>query len=321
MLELPARAPAVLALAVTACAWLLAPRGVPLRSLGVLGLLPLGLLPAPRPGIGEAWVDVLDVGNGLAVVVRTRQHALVFDAGPGWGGDSDSGERFVVPYLRGEGVRELDVLVVSHSDDDHAGGAISVAASRMPGQMLSSLPREDATHGLVARSAPCVAGQRWMWDGVGFEMLHPGAARASVGATRKENDWSCVLRVATPGGAVLLAGDAEARSEREMLARGREALRADVLVVPHHGSRTSSTPAFLDAVAPRQAIFPVGYRNRFRHPNAQVLERYRERGIAVWRSDEDGAIRVALAATPGTPPAVMRLVPAVRYWSDRRPRP
>jgi competence protein ComEC len=287
---------------------------VPLRSFGFLCLGPLVLLPGPRPQTGAAWIDVLDVGNGLAVVVRTREHTLVFDAGPAWGGDTDSGERIVVPYLRGEGLRPLDLLVVSHADDDHAGGAISVAAMRDPARLVSALPRADAIHGLVEHSVPCVAGQRWTWDGVEFAMLHPPIGRDDA-VKRKENDWSCVLRVASAGGSALIAADAEARSEREMLARDRAALRSDVLVVPHHGSRTSSTPPFVEAVAPREAIFTVGYRNRFHHPNAQVLGRYVQRGATVWRSDRDGALRIVL---PDAAPAhVQRVAPAMRYWRDR----
>ena len=314
--ELPAPSTGALVLSLAGCAWLLAPRGVPLRSFGVLLLGPLVLLPGPRPVEGAAWIDVLDVGNGLAIVVRTRFHALVFDAGPAWSGDTDSGERIVVPFLRGEGLRPLDMLMVSHADDDHAGGAISVAAMRQPATLLTALPAADAIHGLVDRSLPCAAGQSWTWDGVRFDVLHPPFARTGD-VRRKENDWSCVLRVATAGGAALVTADAEARSEREMLARDRVALRADVLVVPHHGSRTSSTPAFIEAVAPRDAIFTVGYRNRFHHPNAQVLDRYVQRGIAVWRSDRDGAVRVTLPSQ-GARPSVERIVPAVRYWSDRR---
>lgn len=314
MVEVAAPPAWAVACGVAGCAWLLAPRGIPMRACGLVWIAPLFVLPPPKPPPGHAWLDVLDVGNGLAVVVRTASHALAFDAGPNWSDTSDSGERIVVPYLRGEGVA-LDGLVVSHMDDDHAGGAISVAALRSPAWLLSSLPAGDAIHGLVPRSRPCRAGQAWTWDGVRFEVLHPARPREE-GERRKENDWSCVLRVAAGGAVALVTGDIEAKSERELVAREAARLRAQVLVAPHHGSRTSSTPAFLEAVAPREAIFTVGYRNRFGHPHPLVAQRYANAGIRAWRSDRHGALRVALV--PGAEPGVERLVPAVRYWSDRR---
>lgn len=314
------------AAALAGCAWLLAPRGVPLRALGIVWLVPLFAFAPPRPAWGEAWLDLLDVGNGLAVVVRTAEHALVYDAGPSWGGDSDSGDRIVVPFLRGEGLSRLDALVVSHADDDHAGGAISVAALREPVWLLSSLPTEDAIHGLVARSTPCASGQSWVWDGVEFRVIHPvaeigsrpSAASAAAGMTRsrKPNDQSCVLRIATRAGAALLTGDIEARSESEMLRREPQ-LDARLLLVPHHGSRTSSSPDFIDAVAPAVGLISVGHRNRFRHPNAGVMSRYAERDIAIRRTDREGALRAVLPAAAGSRPSVQRLLPHRRYWSDR----
>jgi competence protein ComEC len=205
--------------------------------------------------------------------------------------------------------------VVSHADDDHAGGAISVAALRRPAWLLSSLPTEDALHGLVPRSTRCAAGQSWTWDGVEFRVLHPAAASPAG----KPNDASCVLRVATRGAAMLLTGDIEARSEAALLGRERQ-LDADVLLVPHHGSRTSSTQDFIDAVAPRVALVSVGHRNRFRHPHPAVTARYGRGGVAVWRTDRDGALRVVLPAESGARPSVEPRMRQVRYWSDRRPR-
>lgn len=327
---LESHAPAAwsVAAALVGCAWLLAPRGVPLRSCGAIWIAPLFLVAPLRPAVGEAWVDVLDVGNGLAVVVRTASHALAYDTGPGWSGEADSGSRIVVPFLRGEGVRRLDGLVVSHADDDHAGGAISVAASRAPGWLLSPLAQADPLHGLVGQSLRCEAGHRWSWDGVHFSVLHPAAEsyrtedeRGKALRPRKENDRSCVLRVATGGGCVLLTGDIEARSEAEMLARDREALRCPVLVVPHHGSRTSSTPAFVEAVGATIALVSVGHRNRFRHPSEAVVLRYAVRGIALRRTDEEGALHVVLPADAARAITVAGDAKQVRYWSERRRLP
>ncbi|MEP7262799.1 MAG: DNA internalization-related competence protein ComEC/Rec2, partial [Usitatibacter sp.] len=269
MLESHAPEAWTVAVALAGCAWLLAPRGVPMRSLGAIWIVPLFTVAPLPPAWGEAWIEVLDVGNGLAVVVRTASHALAYDAGPSWSADADSGGRIVVPFLRGEGVEKLDGLVISHADDDHSGGAITLAASRDPSWLLSPLSASHALQILFDDSRRCEAGRRWAWDGVEFAVVHPAAAiyeepPVTGRRARKQNDRSCVLRIATAGGSALLTGDAEARSEGEMLAR-QELVRADVLVVPHHGSRTSSTAAFLDAVAPSIAIFPVGYRNRFGH--------------------------------------------------------
>ena len=324
MLESHAPAGWTVAAALVGCAWLLAPRGVPLRSCGALWIAPMFLVLPPRPAEGEAWVDVLDVGNGLAVVVRTAGHALAYDTGPGWSGDADSGSRIVVPFLRGEGVRRLDGLVVSHADDDHAGGAISVAASREPPWLLSPLAPSDPLHGLVGRSLPCEAGMRWSWDGAAFTVLHPashsGEDRNPI-RKRKENDRSCVLRIATRAGCVLLTGDVEARGEAEMLARDAAALRCEVLVVPHHGSRTSSTPAFVEAVGARIGVLTVGHRNRFRHPNEAVVGRYAGRGVVLRRTDHEGALRVVLPADATRPITVAGQASRVRYWSERRRAP
>ena len=279
-------------------------------------MAPLFLVPAPQPAPGEAWIDVLDVGNGLAVTVRTASHAMAYDAGPSWNGDSDAGGRIVVPFLRGEGVRRLDALVVSHADDDHYGGAFAVAASRAPQLLLSPLRAQDPLHLMVARSRRCEAGLAWTWDAVRFTVLHPAAA-SYADPRRRENDRSCVVRIATRGGSMLLTGDVEARSEAEMLARDATALASDVLLAPHHGSKTSSTPAFVAAAAPAAVVFSVGHRNRHRHPHPAVLGRYLERGIEVHRTDRDGALRVRLGEGAGDV-SIRAHAKSARYWSDRR---
>jgi competence protein ComEC len=319
MLESHAPIPWTVAAAVIGALWLLAPRGVPMRSLGIAWMAPMFVVLPTSPAAGEAWIDVLDVGQGLAVVVRTERHALTYDAGPSWSVDSDSGTRIVVPFLRGEGVGRLDGLVISHSDDDHYGGAESIVRSRRPGWLLSSLRPEDPLHAAVDPSIRCEAGQRWQWDGVDFEVVHPsgliyGEERGRK--PRKENDRGCVVRVASSGASALLAADVESRGESEMLARG-ETLYADVLVVPHHGSKTSSTPEFLDAVAPRWGLLSLGYRNRFRHPHASVVERYRERGVLLRRTDEEGALHVTLPANSASPVTIEGFSRERRYWSER----
>jgi competence protein ComEC len=314
MLESHAPAAWTVVAALAGCAWLLAPRGVPLRSVGALWMAPMFAVVPPGPAPGEAWLDVLDVGNGLASVVRTARHALVYDTGPSWNADADSGSRIVVPFLRGEGISRLDGVVVSHADDDHSGGAASIAYARAPGWLLSPLAPEDWLHAAFVKSLRCQAGHRWSWDGVEFRVLHPAAQIYAETRKRKENDRGCVLHIATAGHSVLLAADVEARSEAEMIARDAAALRADVLVVPHHGSKTSSTTAFVDAVSPRFAIFSVGYRNRFNHPNAAVVQRYESIGAIVYRTDLDGALRVRMFPDA----TIETFASEARYWSDRR---
>ena len=306
----------VLVAAIFGCAWVLAPRGVPMRSCGVFWIAPLFVIPAPQPAFGAAWIDVLDVGQGLAIVVRTASHALLFDAGPSWY-ETDSGERIVVPYLRGEGIRALDGLVVSHRDDDHAGGAASVVLARSPAWMLSPLAEGDLLRQSVEPSLRCLAGQRWQWDGVEFRVLHPGPEAYDPGRRVKENDRGCVIHVESSGGAALLAADIEARAEQRLVQRERTTLRSDVLLVPHHGSRTSSTVELLSAVAPSIAVASLGYRNRFNHPNAAVVTRYAAAGIVFRRTDLEGAMRIVLPGPGQGIAEVEALVPRIPYWSDR----
>jgi len=300
------------ALAAGAVLLLLAPRGVPARWLGAAGLVPIFLIaPAPLEK-GALSVTVLDVGHGVAVVVRTARHTLLYDTGPSFGPRADSGSRTIVPYLRAVGVRHIDGVIVSHDDDDHAGGAASVLRGVPVNWLMTSLPDRHPLLLELPVSRRCHAGQRWEWDGVRFEVLHP--TRESYHDPRvKDNDRSCVLKVESPGLSLLLPADIEHRSERALLAANRAALRADVLLAPHQGSKSSSIPAFVAAVNPRVVIFPVGYRNRFGHPHREVLGRYFEWGCRIFRSDRDGAL-VMEAAPNG--PAIIAPHRAVRkrYW-------
>ena len=270
---------------------LLLPRGVPGKAVGWALLLPALLWQPPRPPAGTAWVDVLDVGQGLAVLVRTADQVLLYDTGPLYSAESDAGQRVVVPYLRALGVGRIDTLVVTHRDSDHAGGLASVQAAVPVDRLLTSAPELGGE--------PCRNGQSWEWSSVHFAMLHPDEEDVVAAGWRKKakaNHVSCVLRIEAGGRRILLTSDIEAPDEARLLRRDAEALAADLMLVPHHGSLTSSTPAFLDAVGASGAIVPVGYRNRFRHPRPEVLERYAEREIQLWRSDRDGAVQVRLGA-------------------------
>jgi competence protein ComEC len=250
----------------------------------------------PRPSPGELWLTILDVGQGLAVVVRTQGHALLYDTGPAFSEQVSAGERIVVPYLRASGLRRLDGLIVSHDDLDHSGGALAVLQA-MPVQWLSS-PLSDV-HPIseaAAHKRRCSAGERWEWDGVAFEMLHPDAESYNDFGL-KDNDRGCVLRIVSPYGAVLLPADIERRSEIGLLRNSPGRLSADVLIAPHHGSRTSSAPEFVRAVAPRLVVFSVGYRNRFGHPHPAVVRRYREQGSERVRTDLAGAVLIRMGSS------------------------
>lgn len=299
-------------LAVAGLLWLLLPKGFPARWVGVVLLLPLGLVATPRPGSGELWVDVLDVGQGLAVVARTQRHALVYDTGPAFGPDTDSGERVLVPFLRGEGVRHLSALVLSHDDADHAGGTRSVLAALPVERIWSSLSEGHLRWGAASEHRLCQAGEGWDWDGVRFEFLSP-VASDYADARLDDNALSCVLRIAAPGGSVLLPGDIGRGVEARLVRSHGPGLAATLLVAPHHGSDSSSSPAFVAATRPEAVVFTAGYRNPFRHPRPEVVERYQSLGAAVFRTDRDGAVRVRFGGHSAMEIVAHRQV-LRRYW-------
>lgn len=295
--------------------WMMLPRGFPARWLGASGMLPLFLALPPQPQEGELWLSVLDVGQGLAVVAQTRQHALLFDTGTRFNHDSDSGNRIVEPYLRAAGIKRLDGLIVSHDDIDHSGGALSIMQALPVAWLLSPLPTGHVVVAQARRSLPCHAGLSWEWDGVSFEMLHP--SRESYSDERiKDNDRGCVLKITSRYGSALLPADVEQRSEQEMLARAPDKLAADLLIAPHHGSRTSSGEDFIARVHPATVVFTVGYRNRFGHPKPDVVERYRDAGAALYRSDRDGALLFRFGS--GGMKATAWRESSPRYWRESR---
>ncbi|RQW82461.1 MAG: DNA internalization-related competence protein ComEC/Rec2, partial [Methylococcus sp.] len=273
---------------------------------GVVLWLPALLHQPERPEPGGYRLTLLDVGQGLSAVIETRHRTLVFDTGAKLSDSFDMGSAVIEPYLRHRGLARIDALVVSHGDDDHIGGARSLLEAFPVGQVVTSVPQRLA--GAVTPTA-CRVGQSWQWDGVRFDLLGP------ITPSEKDNDNSCVLRVSGAGGSVLLTGDIEAGAEHELVTMHGEDLKSDVLIVPHHGSRTSSTSGFLDWVQPRLALIPAGHLNRFGFPHPDVVRRYRERGITVMTAGETGAI--TLDADPKTglmDPVAYREVYR-RYWS------
>ncbi len=281
--------------------WRVRLRGLPL-------LLPLLAPPVERPPPGRFALVAADVGQGTAVLVRTHDHLLLFDTGPRFGEGNDAGRRMLLPLLQARGESRIDVLVLSHADADHVGGAQSLI-DRMPvASMRSSLDARNPLRANPLPHTPCASPQHWEWDGVAFRMLHPQLADYRRDA--KTNALSCVLRIVdAEGRSALLTGDIEAPQEAALVARAAAALASDVLLVPHHGSHTSSTEAFLEAVHPQLAVIQVGYRSRYGHPAPGVVARYRAHRIPLVRTDQCGAW-IWVGETAVCTRAVRR-----RYWS------
>nr|VFJ44621.1 MAG: competence protein ComEC [Candidatus Kentron sp. FW] len=272
---------------------LLLPRGMPGRWLGVIWLLPLFFIPAPRPNNGEIWFHLLDVGQGLAAVVRTREHVLIYDVGPAYSANFNAGGAVLVPFLQSQDIQSVDRVIVSHRDRDHIGGLKSLLEEFPIDTLMTNAPLTKKSASLHPRgSLPCRDGMKWHWDGVDFRILHPPPGRKVSG-----NNDSCVLSVSGPAGTILLPGDIEHAAEQRLLRDHAKELDVDILVAPHHGSGTSSSRLFIRAVTPRHALFSVGYRNRFGLPTDAVMTRYRQSGARLLSSDRHGTITFHL--TPG----------------------
>ena len=272
---------------------LLAPRALPARRTGLLWFVPLLVAPGvdmgggsgrDALGRGEFKYTMLEVGHGLASVVQTRNHLLVYDAGPRFAGGFDAGESVLAPFLRQTGAARIDALVVSHGDNDHSGGHRALLAQFEARRILTSAPAA------VAGAMRCMAGQRWEWDGVIFEILWPPAPPRAAGLSG--NDASCVLKVHSRFGGALLTGDIGKAAEEALVAGGAN-LAAEVLQAPHHGSKTSSTEAFLARVNPKFALASIGYLNRYGHPHESVRARYQRRRIPVYHTANEGGIETA----------------------------
>lgn len=256
------------------------------RLLAMCMLLPCFWWPVSRPAPGHLELVAADIGQGNAVLVRTATHSLLFDTGPRFGSESDAGQRVLLPLLQHLN-EHLDILVLSHQDSDHTGGALSVHRLQPQAEVFTSMAPGHWMAGQMALRR-CEAGQHWQWDGVAFDMLHPLAE--DYQKMLSPNARSCVLRISALGQVVLLTADIEALQESALVQRRGRALQADVLLVPHHGSKTSSTESFLEVVHPRWALFQMGYRNRYGHPAPQVMQRYVQRGIGVRLSPQCGAM-------------------------------
>jgi competence protein ComEC len=292
-------------LALAGVALLLAPKGLPLRWSGIFMLLPALFYMPVLPENNEFKLVLLDVGQGLSVFVQTRNHSLLFDAGPKFSDTFDTGDRVVVPYFRSQSIETLDKLIISHGDNDHIGGAQSILeqtqVEALLGQDLDGLVHDN--------KSVCQQGQKWQWDGVNFEILHPDKSY------KKRNNHSCVLKVSNDGGSLLIASDIEKKVERRLLMGNIDKLDADILVVPHHGSKTSSTKKFISAVSPKLALVASGYMNRFRHPRPVIVERYENAGAKVINTADTGAISITVNADSGISDPEFWRFDNQHYWN------
>ena len=296
-------------------AWLLAPPGWPLRSIGAVAMLPMFVWPPSRAADNEAWVTALDVGQGSSLLIETKDHVWLYDAGPRYSADTDAGERLILPYLRHRGIGSLDGLIISHLDNDHSGGAPSILRAVPVRHIVSSIANGHPVLNARADVQRCEAGMRWSTGTLTFAVLHP--TRADYEVQRPTNSMSCVVLITSGATRLLLTGDVPLDDELSMLTRETE-LRADWLAVPHHGSRGSSSALLLDTLGARFAVAQAGYRNRFRHPDAEVIARYQARKIQFFRTDHAGALQWRFAADGSITVSSSRQTQR-RYWHNRPP--
>lgn len=298
------------ALAVIGVLCLLLPRGIPQRWLGFLLMLPMMVIEQPKLAQGEMKVTVLDVGQGLSTVVQTANHVMVYDTGQRYSQTSDAASQVVLPFLQQHGIQQIDALVLSHDDNDHNGGAATLLAV-MPIQWLSS---SYAMPDIQQKTFRCTAGQQWQWDGVYFQVLHPSPDSHQQEGI-KDNNRSCVIKIISQHGTLLLTGDIEEEVEHTLLKTQRYQLISDVMVAPHHGSKTSSTDSFVQAVGAKHVIFTVGYLNRFKHPHPKVVSRYLTTGAEIYQSDKHGAITLHFSVEKPLTVTKARLANK-KYWHD-----
>lgn len=300
-------------LAIIGVLWLLLPRGFPQRWLGVLLTLPMLCVTQAEFAEGEMQVTVLDVGQGLSVVVKTATHAMLYDTGQKYNQDSDAGSKVIVPFLRSQGIKQLDALVVSHDDSDHSGG-VETVLTQVPVVWSASSFTLPSTIKSMPKQLKCYAGQKWIWDAVRFEVLYP-TVKSYQDSNIKDNNRSCVIKITSRHGTMLLTGDIEKEAEQVLLREQKFNLRSDVLVAPHHGSKTSSTEAFIKAVDAKHVIFTVGYLNRFKHPKPLIESRYLAHGSLIYRSDYHGAMTVDFIGQQTLQVQAWRKVHS-KYWHD-----
>lgn len=297
----------ILALSIFAIILLLLPKGIAGKGLGAVFLLPLFCFQAPHPKLNEYWLTVLDVGQGLAILVQTKQHTLIFDTGPRYNLHFDSGESVLSPYLHYQGIKKINTLVVSHGDNDHIGGANYILNHFKVAAIKTSVP----TH-FTDQSSLCLAGEKWQWDGVSFSFLYPDKNHLGLG-----NDSSCVLRIENDFYAVLLTGDIEKYAENILVNSPDAKLAAQVLVAGHHGSKTSSTIDFIKKVNPKFVIYATGYKNRYHFPHIQIIERFKKLNVTQLETAKTGAILIKFPNDKNKVEPILYRKQHPHYWHDK----
>ena len=278
----PAHAPLALwLLTMLSVLIMLLPRGWHLRPLCLLILLLMLSYRPPRPAQGEALVRVWDVGQGLAVSISTAGHELLFDTGTAYAAQS-----VLLPNLRAAGIRQLDMLVLSHNDADHDGGAVLIKKQLQPKKIIAG---QISAYQFPVQ--PCTTGANWQWDNVWFEFLNQPVATNKKG----KNDYSCVLRVVSADKAVLITGDLGKKGEQALLKAYGDKLFSQILVLGHHGSRYSSDAAFIQTVAPQYAVASAGFANPYGHPHIQVQALLAQENISLLRTDRMGGVQSILS--------------------------
>ncbi len=262
----------------------LSPKGLKLRGLSVPILVLMLFAPNEKIKDGSVIITILDVGQGLSHVVQTQNHTLLFDTGARYPSGFNLGESVINPFLKAKQIKTLDKIIISHADNDHLGGLIDVLQAFKVEEILTSEPDR-----ITEQSSLCYAGQQWRWDGVLFEMLNP-----TQNTQFKGNNASCVLKISTHQFSILLSADIEKKAEKQLVKYQREKLNSDILISPHHGSKTSSTQGFLDAVSPSTVIVSSGYKNRFNHPAQQIINRYKANNIKLINSNCAGQVSITL---------------------------
>lgn len=286
---------------------LLLPAGFKGKWFGIFWFLPLIFYQHPAPKSGDIWFSLLDVGQGLSAVIQTHSHVLVFDAGPKLGANYDMGESVVAPFLQSIGTKNIDMLVISHPDNDHIGGAKSLFHYFKILKTKTSTPDRL----LPFTSEYCLRGQSWQWDEVTFKFLYP-----TIDNLDSDNESSCVLLITNKNQkSILLTGDIEKNAEKFLIANEGKNLTANILVAPHHGSKTSAVDEFVEDIHPQYVLFPVGYRNRYHFPHASVIEKYQHINATCFRSDVSGALRFSLGESIAFPVQYRFL--HQRYWNFR----
>lgn len=286
---------------------LLGPKGMPTRCLGFIWILPLFFWESQRPQYGDIWIHLLDVGQGLASVVRTQHHVLIYDTGPRLSPSFDAGKLVILPFLQTIGVQKVNLMVVSHGDNDHSGGAMIILKQIQVNKVLSSIPKKF----LPKIVNLCEEKMHWQWDGINFEILYPPIHHLYQG-----NNSSCVLKISNRLQSILLVGDIEKRAENYLVHAKQKDLQSTVLIVPHHGSKTSSSIAFLNYVQPVYALFSTGFHNRFKFPHQIVLNRYQRLGSEIYNTATEGTITLKLNVLTNTIQRETYYDKSHRFWQD-----